>query len=346
MPAPTAPIITQRDDQRWRGHAAHPDAPQRERARPSAPTCEHRRTRAAGVAVGQRSGQRPDDRRREERAERADPDPHRRMGELVEHVRHRDGLHPRAGVREQRGREEEARSRGGASPPAHRPRPFVTVRIYPRGTRTGVRLRMGVVVPGQRSLFAAGDPAVDADARWERVDLGGGSWVDIVRGYLARRRHAARSPRRRACPGVPGVARCTTAWSTTRACRSAAPDRDPVPHPALARVRGRSHRAVPRAVRRARAQLLPRRSRQRGLPPRSRAPELDDALVVILTLGAARPFRIRPFRHAGTRSRDLAPGSGDLLVMGGACQTRMGARGPEGRPRRPRVSAMWRWARR
>src|SRR4051794_4461813 len=46
--------------------------------------------------------------------------------------------------------------------------------------------------------------------------------------------------------------------------------------------------------------------------------ELDDTLVAIVTLGTRRPFLVRP-RHGGP-SLDLRPGSGDLLVMGGATQ--------------------------
>ena len=45
---------------------------------------------------------------------------------------------------------------------------------------------------------------------------------------------------------------------------------------------------------------------------------LDDTLVAIVTLGAARPFLLRP--QGGGRSIDIHPASGDLLVMGGACQ--------------------------
>ena len=41
-----------------------------------------------------------------------------------------------------------------------------------------------MVVPGQRSLFAWGEVAVDADARWERIALDDTSWVDLCRGYL------------------------------------------------------------------------------------------------------------------------------------------------------------------
>ncbi len=56
---------------------------------------------------------------------------------------------------------------------------------------------------------------------------------------------------------------------------------------------------------------------------------LDDTIVAILTLGARRPFLLKA--KTGGASRDLRPGSGDLLVMGGAHPAAMGARGPQGR---------------
>lgn len=43
-----------------------------------------------------------------------------------------------------------------------------------------------------------------------------------------------------------------------------------------------------------------------------------DPIVAIVSLGAARPFRLRPL--GGGRSRSWELGHGDLLVMGGACQ--------------------------
>jgi alkylated DNA repair dioxygenase AlkB len=78
---------------------------------------------------------------------------------------------------------------------------------------------------------------------------------------------------------------------------------------------------------------------------------LDDTLIALVTLGARRPFRIRPRsnRHAHAlpdhgATHDLAPGSGDLLVMGG--RTQVGwehavprTRGPVG----DRISLQWRW---
>lgn len=53
---------------------------------------------------------------------------------------------------------------------------------------------------------------------------------------------------------------------------------------------------------------------------------LDDTVICILTLGAQRPWLLRPkaARHTLAEDRgathDLSPASGDLIVMGGACQ--------------------------
>ena len=46
--------------------------------------------------------------------------------------------------------------------------------------------------------------------------------------------------------------------------------------------------------------------------------EHEDPVVVIVSVGAARPLRLRPIGGGGSSRWDL--GHGDLLVMGGACQ--------------------------
>jgi alkylated DNA repair dioxygenase AlkB len=46
--------------------------------------------------------------------------------------------------------------------------------------------------------------------------------------------------------------------------------------------------------------------------------EHEDPVVAILSVGAARPFHVRPL--GGGPSRRWSVGHGDLLVMGGACQ--------------------------
>jgi alkylated DNA repair dioxygenase AlkB len=78
---------------------------------------------------------------------------------------------------------------------------------------------------------------------------------------------------------------------------------------------------------------------------------LDDTVIAVLTLGQQRPFLVK--RNAGGRNGlveqtagaiDLSPASGDLLVMGGRCQTDWLHAVPQDRhPMRERISVQWRW---
>ena len=78
---------------------------------------------------------------------------------------------------------------------------------------------------------------------------------------------------------------------------------------------------------------------------------LDDTVVVLLVLGARRPFLIRPLtakydHEAPNRGAiaDLAPGHGDLIVMGGATQTAWQHGVPKVAHRIDgRISVQWRW---
>ncbi|MCQ3808954.1 MAG: alpha-ketoglutarate-dependent dioxygenase AlkB [Acidimicrobiia bacterium] len=64
-------------------------------------------------------------------------------------------------------------------------------------------------------------------------------------------------------------------------------------------------------------------------------------IVGLLSLGAARPFLLRPL--GGGRSRRFVLGSGDLLVMGGTCQHRFEHAVPKlARPTPPRLSLTFR----
>jgi alkylated DNA repair dioxygenase AlkB len=77
---------------------------------------------------------------------------------------------------------------------------------------------------------------------------------------------------------------------------------------------------------------------------------LDDTLIAVLTLGARRPWLMKPL--GGKRydpdgdlagALDFSPGSGDLLVMGGATQSRWLHAVPKVRGRsRTRISVQWR----
>lgn len=77
---------------------------------------------------------------------------------------------------------------------------------------------------------------------------------------------------------------------------------------------------------------------------------LDDTVIGVLTIGAPRPFLVRPL--TGGRAEpddmtgvfDLRPASGDLLVMGGRCQAAWLHAVPKMAGRcRSRISAQWRW---
>jgi alkylated DNA repair dioxygenase AlkB len=77
---------------------------------------------------------------------------------------------------------------------------------------------------------------------------------------------------------------------------------------------------------------------------------LEDTVIGVLTMGAERPWLMRPLTGHKADSDDLtgvidlAPASGDLLVMGGRCQAAWLHAVPQTRGRvRSRVSAQWRW---
>jgi alkylated DNA repair dioxygenase AlkB len=80
---------------------------------------------------------------------------------------------------------------------------------------------------------------------------------------------------------------------------------------------------------------------------------LDDTVIGVLTLGAQRPWLMKPLTGLRTDAGDddhladaidLSPATGDLMVMGGRCQAAWLHAVPKVRDRvRSRVSAQWRW---
>jgi len=70
------------------------------------------------------------------------------------------------------------------------------------------------------------------------------------------------------------------------------------------------------------------------------ARELPDAVVALVSLGAVRPFRLRP-TGAGA-SIGFRPGPGDLLVMGGSCQRTWQHAVPKCAVAGPRISVQFR----
>jgi alkylated DNA repair dioxygenase AlkB len=65
-----------------------------------------------------------------------------------------------------------------------------------------------------------------------------------------------------------------------------------------------------------------------------------DALVAIVSIGARRPFLLRP--HGGGTSRRFDLGRGDLLVMGGTCQATWQHAVPKVARAEPRISVTFR----
>jgi alkylated DNA repair dioxygenase AlkB len=199
------------------------------------------------------------------------------------------------------------------------------------------------VVAHQRSLFAAGEPWIDSDARWERVTLDQWSWVDVVRGWL------------RGADAVLDALTDGVAWRSARRWMYGrvvddprlsfrAPDPTSLPHPALALARaalGTRYRVPfgPVALnyyRDGRDSVAFHRDRELR--------RVDDTRIAIVTLGARRPFHIRPLAGPSRPSRDFAPASGDLLVMGGACQMSWEHSVPKIAHAGPRISVTWRWS--
>ncbi|WP_433288611.1 alpha-ketoglutarate-dependent dioxygenase AlkB [Pseudonocardia sp. CA-142604] len=72
------------------------------------------------------------------------------------------------------------------------------------------------------------------------------------------------------------------------------------------------------------------------------ARDLPEAIVALVSLGAVRPFRLRP--TGGGASLGYLPGPGDLLVMGGSCQRTWQHCVPKTRAVGPRASIQFRHA--
>lgn len=209
------------------------------------------------------------------------------------------------------------------------------------------------------------DTRVDRDVAVERLDLGGGAWVDVARGWLA----GADELFEHLLSGD------AVSWQTSRLFRydhyveerrlGAHWQRgSPLPHPALAEAtRALQNRY---GVQFNSFGLMQYRDGRDGqaFHRDTDMKWLDDTVIAILSLGAQRPWLLRPrtSRHDDSPSKgathDLTPNSGDLIVMGGRTQADwehsvpylspryLGALHLDGRALTPRISIQWRCARR
>jgi alkylated DNA repair dioxygenase AlkB len=193
----------------------------------------------------------------------------------------------------------------------------------------------------QTSLLGAGDPAVDPTVRFERLWLDDVSWVDVARGWL----HGADTLLDALIETVDWQQHRRWMYERMvddpRLSRWISAD-EPLPHPALASVRSalEGKYDVPLGgiglnyYRDGRDSVAPHRDRELR--------QLDDTLIAIVTLGAQRPFLLRP--RGGGKSRDISPASGDLLVMGGHTQVNWEHGVPKVKRAGPRISVTWRWS--
>jgi alkylated DNA repair dioxygenase AlkB len=199
------------------------------------------------------------------------------------------------------------------------------------------------VVVHQRSLFAAGEPAVRAGTPVIRTALSESSWLEVGRGWLAGADTLLdalltsvpwRQGRRHMYDRMVDDPRLSS-WYRAG---------EPLPHPVLTEI-GDALTARYGAPFGAVGLNWYRDGHDSVAFHRDRElRELDDTLICIVTLGARRPFLVRPVGRGA--SRDVAPSSGDLLVMGGACQQEFEHGVPKVARAGPRVSVTWRARRR
>jgi alkylated DNA repair dioxygenase AlkB len=190
-------------------------------------------------------------------------------------------------------------------------------------------------------------PWLDPSASVERLSLDESSWVDVVRGFVPR------------ADEVHDELVANAAWEQGRVFRYERWIDDPrlsswqagsARHPALVEAGAWISRRY--RVRFDGVALAHYRDERDGVGfHRDRGLRwLEDTVIGVLTMGATRPWLMRPLtgRRADSDDRagvlDLAPASGDLLVMGGRCQAAWLHAVPQTHVRsRSRVSAQWRW---
>ena len=193
----------------------------------------------------------------------------------------------------------------------------------------------------QRSLLGSGDPGVRV-AAFERIEPSPGTWLEVGRNVLA---------------GADDLLFELVEKTDWRVGRRVMWDRevdDPRlsrwyqgsggdPHRLLAEVRAFAERRYGRTLVGPGLNYYRDGADSVAFHADRELRDVTDSLVVILVLGERRPFLVRP--AGGGPSVDLAPASGDLVVMGGRCQADFEHAVPKtARAVGPRLSASWRWS--
>ena len=193
----------------------------------------------------------------------------------------------------------------------------------------------------QRSLLGGGEVRIDERARFERIELDDRSWIDVGRAWLLGAdtlldtlvdRVEWKQGRRRMYDRVLDDPRLSCWYGRG----------DPLPDPALADIGARLHELLGVPLSGPALNYYRDGADSVAWHADRELRELADTRIALVTLGARRPFLIRP--KGGGKSRNLAPGAGDLLVMGGACQMGWEHSVPKTRSAGPRISCTWRWS--
>jgi alkylated DNA repair dioxygenase AlkB len=195
----------------------------------------------------------------------------------------------------------------------------------------------------QRSLLGGGEVRVDEHARIERIALDDGAWIEVARNWLLGadtlldallERVDWKQGRRRMYDRFLDDPRLSRWYAAG----------DPLPHPALTMIAARLEEQLGVPLNGPGLNYYRDGADSVAWHADRELRELDDTRIAIVTLGAQRPFLIRP--KGGGGSRNFRPATGDLLVMGGACQLRYEHSVPKTKSAGPRVSCTWRWSRR
>lgn len=200
-----------------------------------------------------------------------------------------------------------------------------------------------VVSELQLGFFGVGEPTINDGSVPERTELDGSAWVEVWRDWLLGSVTLCEELIRDVRWGQRRRRMYNRVVDEPRLTWRAGQGDGQVPHPAL-KMAGEALERIYRVPLVGPGLNYYRDGRDSVAFHGDRElRQLNDTLVAIVTLGATRPFLLRPL--GGGRSTDLRPASGDLLVMGGACQALFEHGVPKIASCGPRISASWRWVR-